>query len=380
MSAILIWAAVFRLILLPSTPWLSDDIWRYMWEGRLQWHGVNPYAHAPDDPALEHLRDGIYEKVNHRHLPAIYPPVTQWAMALGASAGPSVLAMKGIFVLAEAGVVLALLALLRRRGLPASRVLLYAWNPLAVVEVAGSGHNDPLGIAFLLAATAAIIGERPVMSMASLALSGLSKLFPWCLFLLFARRARAALLLLPGLALVCYLPYLGAGSGLFRSTRAYAESWRSNDVLFGLLVAAVNVTGLSPRLTTWMSAHGLENLYGQPHMIARVAAALILAAWMALLVRRQATHRLPVEKGIFLFTAAMLLLLPTLHPWYLLWILPWLCLYPSAAWLALAGLVPLGYQVSAWTRWVEFVPFYALLAVTALSRRRRGKPVIEWSP
>ncbi len=370
-------AAIFRLILLPSQPSLSDDIWRSLWEGRLHWEGINPYAHPPDDPGLVALRDEVHARVNHRDLPAIYPPVAQWAMALGAAAGRSAPAMKAVFAIADLGLILALMSLLRRRGLPPERALAYAWSPLAVVEVAGSGHNDPLAIAFLLLSTATMIGNRPYVSTTALALAGLSKLFPWALVPLFARQAKRALAVMPLLALACYLPYAGAGAGLYRSTVIYAESWRSNDSLFGLLVSVVQATGLSPVLTSWMSAHGMENLYGQPHMLARLAAAALLAGFMGLLLRCQARGTMPLEKGIFLFTAGALVLLPTLHPWYVLWALPWMALHPSPAWLALSGLVPLAYTGGWWAPWVEYLPFYGLLAAGVVARRRRGAPVLE---
>jgi hypothetical protein len=370
-------AAIFRLILLPSQPSLSDDIWRYLWEGGLHWEGINPYAHPPDDPALEGLRDEVHARVNHRDLPAIYPPVSQWAMALGAAAGPSAPAMKAVFAIADMGLIAALMSLLRRRGLPPERALAYAWSPLAVVEVAVSGHNDPLAIALLLISTATMIGKRPYLSTTTLALAGLSKLFPWVLVPLFARQAKRALVVIPVLALACYLPYAGAGAGLYRSTVVYAESWRSNDSLFGLLVAAVQATGIPPVLTSWMSAHGMSNLYGQPHMLARLLAASLLAGLMGLLLRRQARGTMALDRGIFLFTAGALVLLPTLHPWYVLWALPWLAIQASPAWLALSGLVPLAYTGAWWAPWAEYLPFYGLLAAGAVARWRRGAPVLE---
>src|SRR5262249_39941158 len=151
-----------------------------------------------------------------KDLPAIYPPLTQAALALGALGGGSPQAMKGVFVAADLGLVLALLLLLRRRGEPPSRAVVYAWNPLVVMEVAGSGHNDPLAIVLLLASTAAIIRGRSIVSMLSLGLSGLAKLYPWTLSPLFAPRARWALVLLPVVAVMGYLPYAGAGPGLYR--------------------------------------------------------------------------------------------------------------------------------------------------------------------
>jgi hypothetical protein len=376
-SLVLAGAVVFRLILLPAAPTLSDDMWRYIWEGSVQWHGFNPFRHAPSDPELAGLRDAVYERINHKDLPAIYPPLTQAALALGTVAGRSPQGMKALFVAADLGLVLALLMLLRQRGDAPERAVVYAWSPLAVVEVAGSGHNDPLALGLLLMATAAIIKDRPGLSMTALALSGLAKLYAWLLAPLFALRARRAVLLLPLVAAAGYSPYLGAGADLARSTLVYAESWRSNDLLFGLLVRLAGASGLSPHLKAWADARGVDSLWSQPHMLARVGVALLLGGFLAVLCARRWKGAISLERAVFLFTGGALLLLPTLHPWYLLWILPWLALFPSPAWLALTGLVPLAYTGAGWATAAQFVPFYALLAVTAWLRRSRGTPVVQ---
>jgi alpha-1,6-mannosyltransferase len=376
-ALVLAGSVVFRLIMLPAAPTLSDDLWRYVWEGRVQWHGFNPYRHAPDDPELAGLRDEVYERINHKNLPAIYPPLTQAALALGALGGGAPFGMKALFVAADLGLVLILLMLLRQRGHPPERALVYAWNPLAVVEVAGSGHNDPLALALLLLATAAILRDRPFVSMTALALSGLAKLYAWFLFPLFALKARRALLILPLVGVAGYLPYAGAGTRLLRSTVVYAESWRSNDLLFGALVSAARASGLSPRLKAWADGRGIDSLYSQPHMLARGAVAALLAACLLWLCARRWKGTVSIERAVFLFTGAALLLMPTLHPWYLLWILPWLSMFPSPAWLALTGLVPLAYTGAPWATAAQYGPFFVLLAVTAGVRMSRGKPVVQ---
>ena len=355
-------AVLFRLILLPTTPSLSDDIYRYIWEGGLQIQGINPYRHAPSDPELIPYRDHIYERINHKELPAIYPPVMQWVFALGALPGRSPVVMKCLFVAADLGLILALGALLRARGLPAARCLVYAWNPLAVVEVAGSGHNDPLPLLLLVVSTLAIIRGRPAGSAAALGLSALSKLYPISLLPLFARRLRPAhLLLAPALMTLAYLPYLAAGGNLYRSARQYAERWRSNDSIFSVIVWSAESSGISPVLKEWCDALGIDSLYSQPHLVARAAAALIALSALTWLAWRQWKSGDEPSRAIFLFTGVVLVLQPSMHPWYILWILPWLCLYPSPAWLLLTGLIPLAYLDAAWVRWVEYLPFYALL-------------------
>jgi hypothetical protein len=376
-APILWWALAFRLILLPTSPSLSDDVYRYVWEGRLHWLGFNPYAVSPDDPALAPWRDHVYEKINNKDLPAIYPPVMQWAGAL-AALHPSVASMKALFVAADMVAILLLCRLLAARGRPPGHAVIYAWNPLVVVEVAASGHNDPLAVMFLLAATVGIIGERRVLSTAALALSALSKLFPLALAPFFLRRAGAALLLLPVMLAAGYLPYLDAGAGLLRSPREYAERWRFNDSLFGLIERAVDAAGLPSVARRATDALGLDILYAMPHMLARGIAALVAACALAWIARRAWRGAVAIDRAIALFTGTVLVLMPVMHPWYLLWILPWMAVEPVPAWIALTGLAPLASLDAAWARWAVYLPFYALLAGRPLWRALRGR-VVEWA-
>jgi hypothetical protein len=367
-------AIVFRLLLLPAAPTLSDDIWRYIWEGGLQLHNINPYRYVPSSPELAPYRDGVYEGINYKDLPAIYPPVMQWFFALGALLGRSAAGMKAVFIMADILLVCALGRLLRALGLPASRTIIYAWNPLVIVEIAGSGHNDSLALCLLVGSILCVMAGRRALSIGALALSALAKLFPVTLLPLYSRKVKPAqLLIAPSIMVACYLPYLSAGTNLFRSAREYAERWRFNDSVFSLLVATVDASGVSPVAKQWADARGLDSLYTQPHMIARgVAAAFALVVLGLLAWRMDASDPLALPGSIFRFTGLVLLLQPALHPWYLVWIVPWLTIFPSPAWLALTGLVCLAYFFGPWIRWVEYLPFFALLTLGWWFRRHDG--------
>src|SRR5262249_42588781 len=150
-------AAAWRLLLVAAPPLLSDDVNRYVWEGRIQRHGGNPYAWS-DRPAAEKWRPlreepepGVWAGINHKDYAAVYPPLWQLAAGAVVAVRDSVTAMKAFVVACELGTWALLSALLRRRGLPPERLLILAWSPLALVEIAGSGHNDALGILLLVA-------------------------------------------------------------------------------------------------------------------------------------------------------------------------------------------------------------------------------------
>ena len=140
----------------PAAGGTGDDFWRYRWEGTIQLHRVNPYLHAPDDPALAPLRDADWLRVNHRDYPAIYPPAAELIFAVLAALHAPPLGDKLLFTLADLGVVVMLSRLLARGSPPSAgpprAAAWYAWNPLAVYAFAGGGHYDSLMLLALVAA------------------------------------------------------------------------------------------------------------------------------------------------------------------------------------------------------------------------------------
>jgi len=147
----LIFAALFRISILFSPPYLSDDLYRYVWDGRVQSAGINPYRYIPADESLVKLRDDkIYPNINRReYARTIYPPVAEGVFLLITRISESVTWMKAAMVGFEAIAVWALIQLLVSFGFARQRVLIYAWHPLVVWEFAGSGHLDAMVIAFI---------------------------------------------------------------------------------------------------------------------------------------------------------------------------------------------------------------------------------------
>src|SRR5262249_30658238 len=143
-------AALWRVPLLLSPPPLSTDVYRYVWDGRLQHLGYDPYTVIPDDPAVAKLHDRETQQMNHRSLPTPYPPVAEFFFRLATWPSTSVRTMKAALVLCDALLVIVLLRWLDASGRDAVRVLGYAWNPLVALEVAGNGHVDVLGALFLV--------------------------------------------------------------------------------------------------------------------------------------------------------------------------------------------------------------------------------------
>src|SRR5258705_8199890 len=148
---VLLFAGIFRLSIVFAPPYLSDDIYRYVWDGRVQAAGINPYRYIPADEHLQSLRDKqIYPKINRRdYAHTMYPPAAEAMYLLTTRISESVTWMKLTMVGFELITVWLLMVLLASFGMPRQRILIYAWHPLAVWEFAGSGHIDPLAFAFI---------------------------------------------------------------------------------------------------------------------------------------------------------------------------------------------------------------------------------------
>lgn len=147
-------ALAMRLPLLISPPFLSTDIFRYVWDGRVQAAGINPYRYIPQDPALADLRDeAIYPHINRSdYAPTIYPPAAQVLFATVARIWPSIAGMKLAMAMFDGLAIICLWRLLAMTGQPQANLLIYAWNPLSAWAFAGNGHIDA-AVAGLVALT-----------------------------------------------------------------------------------------------------------------------------------------------------------------------------------------------------------------------------------
>jgi glycosyl transferase family 87 len=359
-------SVVWRVLLVMAPPLLSDDVYRTLWEGRIQLHGGNPYAwmDRPDAPRFAALRDeAVWTKVNHKSYTAIYPPLAQLVARGVATVADSVTAVKAAFVLFELATLVLLALLLARREEPLERVLVLAWSPLALVEIAGSGHNEPLGMALLVGSLLALEAKRPLASAVLAALGAQAKLLPGLVAAAWVRRYRAVHVA-AGLAvgLVLVWPYRGAGSGLWRSLGNYAEYWRFNETVFALIRALL------------------------PTQAAAVTAALVLLAVLAAVL---ASQSVPPERAALFLVVGWLLVSPNVLPWYALWLCPLLVLHEAPAALLFTGTVSLAYLVyPAWragqpwhvgwdVRALEYGPCLALAVLSWRRARRRQGPALS---
>jgi alpha-1,6-mannosyltransferase len=296
----LILAAVWHIEFLRLPAGIDDDIHRYVWDGRVQRLGYNPYIVVPSDPALSGLHTPETRTLNNPDLPSPYPAGAQLFFRGVTAIHESIFALKVAFVLCDLVIVLVLLDILRRSGQGAHWVLAYAWNPLLATEVAGSGHIDIVGVLLLLVSFAAL--ERRWRAVAALAfgLAAAVKLLPIVLLPLYWRRVRMRDAALAAVVVgLLYVPFLNHGRIPIGSLGTYVQSFRFNDPVFATLERVA-----SPQLVVGLA---------------------VLVGFLTAICLRKLSKAPAWSPDSFAWPmAASLLCAPVVYPWYLLWLLPFL--------------------------------------------------------
>jgi alpha-1,6-mannosyltransferase len=346
---------LFRLFMLPTDLVLSTDPYRYLWDGRVQLAGINPYRFSPDAPELAGLRDPrIHPRINRPWAPTIYPPGAEAVFAaLGLIAPDRMWALRVLLIACEVATLLALLTLQRRLGLPEGRIVVYAWAPLAIFEFAQAGHLDAAMIPLVLGALLAAGSGRPSVAGGLLGAATLIKLYPAILLPVLRRRGDWRLPL-TFLATVTfgYLPYAwGVGEKVLGFLPAYfARSEEFNIGLRSLLTDGIGLRGTPARLVV----SGLLAI-----LLAGVLVAI--GRW-----RGETLRHLTAACGMAI--GAYLLLVPsTIHPWYVVWLIPFLVVLTGPGWWYLTAGMALSYVaytggpvwVPGWARAVEYLPAFA---------------------
>ena len=372
-------AAVLRATLLFRAPDLSDDAARYAWDARVARAGISPYAYAPSDPAVSAIAPELSAGVPHADVRTVYPPAAQAAFRAGSALGDGAYGLKGLFALADVSIVALILAL----GGPDAgfAAALYAFHPLAICESAGQGHLDSLGVALLLASLVYLRYNRPGRSGSALALSILTKYVAAFAAIPLLRRGGLKWAAC-GLAVGASIWLAGVHHGVLPvgGLWDYSTRWEFNSLGYPALSGVferLNLPELSKNgfsnLKAWLGDPGwMEALFPffYAGFFARAALAILLCVVLIVVgVRVRQT-----ETAVFASLAALLLASPTLHPWYLLWVLPLAARKREPAFLYLSFTVPVSYALLYPVRWipeglvafVEYGPFLVLLARTLL--------------
>jgi hypothetical protein len=294
----LVLSALWHFQFLRMPPGLDDDIHRYVWDGRVQRLGYNPYIVVPSEPVLASLHTSETRTLNNPEVPSPYPAGAQLFFRAVTSIHESTFALKVAFVLCDLAIVFVLLDVLRCTRQGEHWVLAYAWNPLLATDVAGSGHIDIVGVLLLLVSVAALVRRWRAVAALAFGLAVSVKFLPIVLLPLYWRRVRMRDAALTAIVVgLLYVPFFNHGRIPIGSLGTYVQRFRFNDPVFATL----------ERVTA-----------PQVVVVLAVLVGFLTAIWM---------RRKSAEGSLDAFAwpmAASLLCAPVVYPWYLLWLLPFI--------------------------------------------------------
>jgi hypothetical protein len=361
-------AIACRLAVLFSEPYLSSDIYRYVWDGIVQHGHISPYRYVPGNPVLEFLRapnQEIFDNINRRdYAHTIYPPAAQALFYLITWISPTVTFMKTAMVLFEGVTMYALIQLLRYLGKRREQILLYAWCPLLIWEIAGSGHLDSAAMAFIVLALLARYRKQPILTGLFLAVAILLKFYPLVLFPALYRRGDFKMpATIAAVIALAYAAYSSVGTLVFGFLGGYAkEEGLSTGTRYFLLELAQRIPGLHSLTTTayvifcaavfaailwwcWQTAAQQENNRRQPNTNpgAPPFRSLTAIGWDIRAGRREphsSPGPLPSSSDAsflppaFALAAALMFLFSPHYAWYIIWLVPFFTLMPNLPILA----------------------------------------------
>ena len=354
-------ALLCRLVLMEHPA--SDDIHRYIWEGKIQNLGYNPYELAPDDASLVQYRDTNWQGINHKDWPAIYAPAAQIYLKGVTYFSETIQFMKGSFILFDMIAALFLWGILRLKSLPSKNLILYLFNPVILMAFAGQAHIDILMICLTCATLFFFVRGNWFWCFAALGLAASTKYTAFLIlpFLLKKENVLYAFVTVAAFILPFYA-FESSAAEIMRSLFRFGSELRFNDSVHALLHGIFKDIPLTSKL---------------------VLTALVMYCGF-IFMTHQAGFR-----ACFLVTGAFLILSPTVHHWYFAWIVPFLVLYPNKAWLLLCMTSVVYYNVmtradfghSLRDSLIEYVPFYLLLAWSffRFTKARKSKSYDEKS-
>lgn len=337
---------LFRITLIPSPPTTSPDVYRYVWEGKILTEGYNPYLISPDDPQLETLRDDVYERVTFKHIPAIYPPLSQMMFAANYLLIGGVTGLKTFYLISEILTLIFLLKLLLLKNKNPNLILLYAWLPLPVLEFFVNAHLDPPGITLLVIFIYFAEKKKYILSAVPFALSFLIKLFPLMFIPLMIKKAGVKKFLafavtFFGITFLFYLPFIYNDPDIAEFLLKYLSRWEFNGSVYNLL-----------------------KFFSNGEIAREICAALMIVSAAII-----STRYIDFTKAVFGIFLCYIIFAATVYPWYLGWLA---ALNPFAGFASAMSLfftinfsnfTPLAdvWREYVWVLLIQYIPFFFLL-------------------
>jgi alpha-1,6-mannosyltransferase len=415
--AMIAFGLLFRFSILPAQQIQEDDVYRYLWDGKVFSNNINPFEYSPsevhdfkelriqnpetyyevynarNERELEQLAElkwespksiKFLERINHPSVPTIYPPMAQYVFRTVYFFQPdSILAMRLAFLIFDILALFFIIGIISKLGLNTNMSVVYFWCPLVIKETFNSTHLDIIGISFLCGSIYFLVHNRHTLATFFLALGFLGKLYPAILFPLYIQACLQQYkkseenpwripilntLFFIGIIILGYIPFMGIDLHIFDGLKAYSLYWQSNDSIFACFLFLFrslpgdlsSITFLSNSLPVFLSK------------LTVVCVLMGVLIWLLLKNTSLVKDPQVFLKQFFILMALVFLLSPIQNPWYLCWVVPFLCLFPNRSWILLTGLVGLYYldfyfdyqEIQSWSQWipwVEYLPFYLLL-------------------
>jgi alpha-1,6-mannosyltransferase len=365
-------AVALRVVALCAEPLYSDSVRRFLWDGHVLANGYNPYVAAPHNPGVAHLRGGVHGSIPYSDEGAFSPPLTVLACGLAAVLSPdSPLAIKLIATVFDLLTLWPIILLLGTLGRPRILCIVYAWNPLVIKEFANSGHLDSVAIFFLIMGLAMVLRGRSLAASVCWGLSAGAKLFAVLMLWLAWPRVRWRGVLITGLVCAAvFLPFMFAGKDGVRGLMTFSLGNGFNSGLY------------------WFVTRLVSHAMNDPVAAQKVSRA-ILAAIVGLAIYTLDPTDVPgreIVRRTGILIAGLLLISPIVNPWYVCWLVPFLCLIVSPTWITFSGLVMLSYVAFAQAPWanearvVEYVVLWGMLLREGLRPEGRDEALIRLGP
>jgi len=355
---------LLRLMVVVFPPFLSNDMYRYIWDGWVQAAGINPYRYIPADPHLAFLRDtAVFPNINRaNYAHTIYPPAAEMVFYAASRIGallaiPPVLAMKLAMLVFEGIGIWAMLRLLDYAGLPRARILIYAWNPVTVWEFAGSGHVDAIAICFVALALLAVCKGKGGWGAAAFAGAVLTKFLPVVLLpVLWRRWDWKFATVFVAMVAILYAPYLSVGKGVLGFLGGYGAQ---EGIDSGQGIFVLSVLGHIIALPSYAS-----KLYLLAVALLLLALSVMMVFGRALPLAPEAATKIIAQRALLLGCVVMTGLSPH-YAWYYCWLLIPACIMPlpSALYITTASFLLYLNPIHTELFWPAFLygPFVVLV-------------------
>lgn len=353
---IITFGMIFRLTLIPTSYTTSDDVHRYLWEGKVILNGFNPYTTPPEDSSLVHLRDDNYKKVTFKHIPAIYPPLSQIVFVLNQfTAGNSTIFLKFIYLIFELITLIFLLKFLSLKGKDTKLILLYAWLPLPILEYFNNAHIDVIGITFLIMFLYYFEKQKYNLSSVLSAFAFLSKLLALLLLpLVIKKLGLKKSIIFYGVfllvSIIFYLPFFSGNIDGFAGLFKYLSHWEFNGSVYNLI-----------------------KIIFSSGQTARIVCAVLLSFSVLIIAIRYNDF----TKAAFAVFLCVIIFSTTLYPWYLGWIAALNIFNPFFSVMSLFFTINFSNFTPLAEKWkeypivwiIQYIPFYGLLIYDLWMRR-----------